>query len=118
MDGDLHRPETWSSVAAAGYDDGIAPIMRAFALTLLDRVGATGHGSRLRLLDVAAGTGAVAAEAARRGADVLATDFAPGMVLVMRRRFDAEGLAARAEVMNGQAPWTTPASTSGRRPSG
>ena len=34
---------------------------------------------------------------------VLATDFAPGMVEVMRRRFAAEGLSARAEVMDGQA---------------
>jgi SAM-dependent methyltransferase len=54
------------------------------------------------LLDVAAGTGAVAIEAARRGADVLATDFAPGMVEVMRRRFAAEGLQGGAEVMDGQ----------------
>lgn len=29
--------------------------------------------------------------------------FAPGMVAVMRRRFTAEGLGARAEVMDGQA---------------
>jgi len=45
----------------------------------------------------------VAVEAARRGAEVLATDFAPGMVELMRRRFAAEGLDARAEVMDGQA---------------
>ena len=54
-------------------------------------------------MDVAAGTGVLAAEAARRGAEVLATDFAPGMVEVMRRRFAAESLGARAEVMDGQA---------------
>jgi SAM-dependent methyltransferase len=98
----LHRPETWSSVAP-GYDDAIAPIMRPYAITTLDLLGLTGGAARLRLLDVAAGTGVVAVEAARRGAEVLATDFAPGMVEVMRRRFAAEGLAARAEVMNGQA---------------
>jgi SAM-dependent methyltransferase len=66
-------------------------------------LGLTGGVGRFRLLDVAAGTGVVAAEAARRGAEVLATDFAPGMVEVMRRRFSAEGLGARAEVMDGQA---------------
>ncbi len=100
--GQLHRPEVWSSVAP-GYDDAIAPIMRPYAITTLDLLGLTAGRARLRLLDVAAGTGVVALEAARRGAEVLATDFAPGMVEVMRRRFAAEGLDARAEVMDGQA---------------
>ncbi len=98
----LHRPEVWSSVAP-GYDDAIAPIMRPYAVTTLDLLGLTGGTARLRLLDVAAGTGVVAVEAARRGAEVLATDFARGMVERMRRRFAAEGLDARAEVMDGQA---------------
>jgi ubiquinone/menaquinone biosynthesis C-methylase UbiE len=98
----LYRPEVWSSVAA-GYDDAIAPIMRPYAATTLDLLGLTGGAARLRLVDVAAGTGVVAAEAARRGAEVVATDFAPGMVELMRRRFAAEGLDARAEVMDGQA---------------
>ena len=98
----LHRPEVWSSVAP-GYDDAIAPIMRPYAVTTLDLLGLTGGTAQLRLLDVAAGTGVVAVEAARRGAEVLATDFAPGMVELMRRRFAAEGLNAQAEVMDGQA---------------
>ncbi len=75
--GQLHRPEVWSSVAP-GYDDAIAPIMRPYAITTLDLLGLTGGMARLRLLDVAAGTGVIAVEAARRGAEVLATDFAPG----------------------------------------
>jgi SAM-dependent methyltransferase len=100
--GQLHRPEVWSGVAP-GYDDAIAPIMRPYAITTLDLLVPSGGLARLRLLDVAAGTGVVAVEAARRGAEVLAADFAPGMVEVMRRRFAAEGLAARAEVMDGQA---------------
>ena len=77
--------------------------MRPYAITTLDLVGLTHCTDQVRLLDVAAGTGVVALEAARRGAEVLATDFAPGMVEVMRRRFAAEGLDARAEVMDGQA---------------
>ncbi len=81
--GQLHRPEVWSR-AAPGYDDAIAPIMRPYAITTLDLLGLTSGMGRFRLLDVAAGTGVVAAEAARRGAEVLATDFAPGMVEVMR----------------------------------
>jgi len=100
--GQIHRPEVWSSVAP-GYDDAIAPLMRPFAVATLDLLGLTGGTARLRLVDVAAGTGVVAVEAARRGAEVLATDFAPGMVELMRRRFAAEGLDARAEVMDGQA---------------
>ncbi len=36
------------------------------------------------------------------GAEVLATDFAPGMVELMRCHFAAEGLDAQAEVMDGQ----------------
>jgi ubiquinone/menaquinone biosynthesis C-methylase UbiE len=95
----VHRPEVWSE-AAASYDDAIAPIIRPYAVTTLDLL--IGSMVGLRLLDVAAGTGVVAVEAARRGADVLATDFAPGMVKVMRRRFAAEGLDARAETMDGQ----------------
>ena len=88
---------------APGYDNVIAQIMRPYAITTLDLLGLAGGPARLRLLDVAAGTGVLAAEAARRGAEVLATDFAPGMVEVMRRRFSAEGLDSRAEVMDGQA---------------
>jgi ubiquinone/menaquinone biosynthesis C-methylase UbiE len=53
-----------------------------------------------RVLDVAAGTGALALAAARTGAHVLATDFAPGMVA----RIAAAGLPnVKAQVMNGQA---------------
>jgi SAM-dependent methyltransferase len=88
---------------APGYDDAIAPIMRPYAITTLDLIGLTGGEARLQLLDVAAGTGVVAVEAARRGAEVLATDFSPGMVEMMRRRFAAEDLDARAEVMDGEA---------------
>ena len=98
----LHLPEVWSSVAS-GYDDAIAPIMRPYAITTLDLLGLTGGMGRFRLLDVAAGTGVLAVEAARRGAEVLATDFAPGMVEMMRRRFAAERLDAQAEEMDGKA---------------
>jgi ubiquinone/menaquinone biosynthesis C-methylase UbiE len=97
-DDELHSADVWTAVAPS-YDNAIAPIMRPFAATLLDLLGLTGDADRPRLLDVAACTGAVAIEA---GADVLATDFAPGMVEVMRQRFATEGLQARAEVMDGQ----------------
>lgn len=44
------------------------------------------------VLDVAAGDGNVAVLAAREGADVVASDFAPEQVEAGRRRTDAEGL--------------------------
>ncbi len=52
------------------------------------------------VLDVAAGTGALALAAARTGAHVLATDFSPGMVA----RIAAKAVAnVEARVMDGQA---------------
>jgi len=53
-----------------------------------------------RVLDVAAGTGALALAAARAGAQVLATDFSPGMVA----RIAAKAVSnVEARVMDGQA---------------
>ncbi|WP_243323518.1 methyltransferase domain-containing protein [Geothrix sp. SG200] len=57
-----------------------------------------------RVLDVAAGTGIFGLMAARAGAKVLATDFAPGMVDRLRERIAEEQLSGiSAEVMDGQA---------------
>ena len=57
----------------------------------------------VRLLDVAAGTGALATAAARRGASVLAIDSSPGMVAFLARRAREEGLSRLdARVMDGQ----------------
>ena len=61
-------------------------------MTLLDLLDLTAGIGSPTLLDVAAGTGLLAVEAAGWGADVLATDFAPGTVEVIRRRLAAEGL--------------------------
>jgi SAM-dependent methyltransferase len=90
----------WSD-GAAEYEAAVAPLTRPFAHNTLDLLG-VGDVPGLRLLDVAAGTGVVSVEAARRGARVLATDFAPGMVEIVRRRFESEGLPGEAEVMDGQ----------------
>lgn len=53
-----------------------------------------------KVLDIAAGTGALALTAARAGADVLATDFSAGMVDAIKAH-DLPNLEAR--VMDGQA---------------
>lgn len=56
-----------------------------------------------RLLDLAAGTGGVALAAARRGAEVVAVDWSPGMVSFLAARASGEGVeGVSAQVMDGQ----------------
>jgi SAM-dependent methyltransferase len=94
------RPEAWTACAEA-FGAGADRFQGNFASNALDMVGLK---PGERLLDVAAGTGSVAFEAARRGADVLATDFSPGMVEYMRARIAEDGLSnVKAELMDGQA---------------
>jgi SAM-dependent methyltransferase len=89
----------WSGVAD-GYEESFAIYTGPYADDAL-RLAEVEPGHRL--LDVAAGSGALSLRAARLGADVLATDFAAGMVELLRQRFADEDLPARAEVMDGQA---------------
>lgn len=93
-------PENWSAIAAA-YENSFEALSSQFsadALELLDVKPGE------RVIDVAAGTGTLGLLAARAGAEVLATDFAEGMVARLRERIAAEGLARiSAEVMDGQA---------------
>lgn len=92
-------PELWSHGASA-YDQTAERIMPQFAN---DALNAVELGSRERVLDVAAGTGVLALDAARRGADVVAIDFAPGMVEQLESRIREEGLKnVQPLVMDGQ----------------
>jgi len=93
------RPEGWSDGAAA-YDQWFAPVSSRFAINALRLLGL---GPGQRLLDVAAGTGALTLQAAEAGMNVLAVDFAPGMVRLLRQRLAGAGLDARVEQMDGQA---------------
>lgn len=93
-------PEKWG-VIASDYEkafEGLSSQYAADLLALLDLKPGE------RVIDVAAGTGAFSLLAARAGAEVLATDFAPGMVDRLRERIVAEGLSGiSAEIMDGQA---------------
>ncbi len=93
---DYENPDHWDA-AARYYEQTAHPFTARFAETALARVVLTPDS---RVLDVAAGTGALALLAARTGARVLATDFSPAMVA----RIAAANLTnVEAKVMDGQA---------------
>jgi ubiquinone/menaquinone biosynthesis C-methylase UbiE len=93
---EFQSPGHWDK-AAEHYAKTAQPFTALYAEAALARVTLTADS---RVLDVAAGTGALALAAARSGAQVLATDFSPGMV----SRIAAAGLPnVDAQVMDGQA---------------
>lgn len=89
--------EIWGRYAAA-YDAAFTAANHEVARVALERSGLR---PGMTVLDIAAGGGALSIPAARMGADVLATDVAPGMLGVLLERAGAEGLAVRTEVMDG-----------------
>lgn len=92
--------QAWEECAAA-YDRALTDVdMRAAERALqLSHVG-----PGMRLLDIAAGPGALSIPAARLGADVLAVDYSQAMVRLLRRKSAALGLSnLHAQVMDGMA---------------
>lgn len=92
-------PEGWSNIAEV-YENSFESMTSQLAekaLELLDiQLGES-------VLDVATGPGVFALGAARRGASVLATDFAPGMIERLQKRIDNFDLSLiKAQVMDGQ----------------
>lgn len=86
---------------ATSYDEAITPVSTQAAETAL-RLAGVREGDRL--LDVAAGPGALSLPAARLGARVLAVDYSPSMVDLLTQRARAEGLHnLEARVMDGTA---------------
>lgn len=81
------RP-AWDAIASR-FDQLTAHVTMTLGDELAHRLGV---GPGTRLLEVAAGTGALAIPAARRGAKVLAVDIAPTMVERLRARASAEAL--------------------------
>lgn len=93
---EFENPDHWDT-AAQHYEQTAHPFTARYAETALALVSLT---AASRVLDVAAGTGALALLAARTGAQVLATDFSSGMIA----RIAAKNLPnVEARVMDGQA---------------
>ena len=65
-------------------------------------VDACGIGPGQRVVDVAAGSGNAAIPAARRGADVVATDLTPELLDIGRRAADAEGVSLRWRIADAE----------------
>jgi SAM-dependent methyltransferase len=59
--------------------------------------------ARERVLDVAAGNGNASLPAARRFADVLATDYVPSLLEEAKRRAEADGVVLRTQAADAQA---------------
>jgi ubiquinone/menaquinone biosynthesis C-methylase UbiE len=88
--------EAWDAIAAL-YDEHVAPGESDLAIAGLRLAGLQAGDT---FLDVAAGTGGLSFPAARFGATVLATDWAPKMIEHFNARARAEGLDAVGRVMD------------------
>src|SRR6476659_1150860 len=76
-------PEHFRPCKARYWDDSMGTVTLGAIDPLLEAVEV---GPGVRVLDIACGTGALAAAAARRGADVIGMDFAPTMITEAIRR--------------------------------
>ncbi len=89
----------WDRIAP-GYDENVTPTHFWLGMEGLHRAGLR---PGMSVLDVAAGSGALSIPAARLGARVLATDLSPGMLEMLGRRANSEGLDIETRVMDGHA---------------
>lgn len=89
----------WDGIAT-GYDEFVTPTHMWLASEGLRRAGVR---PGMRLLDVAAGSGALSIPAARLGARVLSTDLSPVMLERLAARAREEGLGIETRVMDGHA---------------
>jgi magnesium-protoporphyrin O-methyltransferase len=94
--------EAWKRLTSDAPVSGIRATVRAgrdsMRATLLAWLPPDLHGRRI--LDAGCGTGALAVEAARRGADVVAIDLSPRLVQVARERLPAS-LGRRIDFRSG-----------------
>jgi ubiquinone/menaquinone biosynthesis C-methylase UbiE len=90
----------WDAIAA-GYDEYVTPTHLPLANEALDHLDLR---PETRFLDVAAGSGALSLAAAQRGAQVLGTDIAPGMIERLNDTARRSGLAnLSGRVMDGHS---------------
>lgn len=90
--------DAWDAIAD-GFDRHVTPHTLEIGEHLLSRLDLR---PGLRVLDVAAGSGALSLPAARAGAEVVAIDIAPTMVERLTARGEAEGLTTlHADVGDG-----------------
>lgn len=103
MNSVIEKPAThelraaWDAIAP-GYDRLVTPTHLWLGEEGLKRAGLA---AGMRVLDVAAGSGALSLPAARLGAKVLATDISPVMLDRLAARARGEGLAIETQVMDG-----------------
>ncbi len=97
----LDTPENWDA-ASRGYADNVAPLlMRSFADALVERLDVS---ATTEALEVGAGSGALTETLSGRVKSLLAIDFSPKMIDVLRERMAAAGATnLTCEVMDGQA---------------
>lgn len=89
----------WNGIAG-GFDEFVTPETMVLGKEVVRRLGLR---PGTRLLDVAAGSGALSIPAARIGAHVVATDLAPAMIERLNARARAEGLSTlTGRTMDGQ----------------
>lgn len=90
----------WNGIAD-GFDQFVTPETMVLGKEVVRRLKLR---PGTRLLDVAAGSGALSIPAARIGADVVATDLAPAMIERLNARARAEGLSTvLGRTMDGHA---------------
>ena len=96
-----HTPEAWGA-ASAGYAEKVAPfLMRSFAEPIVERLDVAPDTTAI---EVGAGSGALTEVLQGRVGSLLATDFSPEMVEILRARMEAIGAEhVRCSVMDGQA---------------
>lgn len=89
----------WDKVAA-GYDEFVTPMYFRLGAEALRRAHLR---PRMRLLDAAAGSGAVSLSAARLGANVTSVDISPVMIERLKARAREDGISLEAHAMDGHA---------------
>jgi ubiquinone/menaquinone biosynthesis C-methylase UbiE len=89
----------WNGVAG-GFDELVTPESMVMGSEVVRRLGLR---PGTRLLDVAAGSGALSIPAAKGGAEVVATDLSSAMIERLDARARAEGLSVQGRAMDGLA---------------